>query len=178
MNIAIFGSAFNPPTLGHADVINQLLELTLPFDQISLVPSFKHAFNKKMMPYDMRLTMLDLFVSDMRNKKLSVLPIEHEIYRQDTPVYTFDLLSHIQKELYPSDNLSFVIGPDNQQNWHKFYKSEEIAQRWDVIHVDERINIRSTTVRQLLNQNKSVNKFVTQSVAEYLEQNVDKASTL
>ena len=45
MNVAIFGSAFDPPTLGHADAVQFLLE-TKKFDQVWLVPSFRHAFAK------------------------------------------------------------------------------------------------------------------------------------
>ena len=48
MRIAVMGSAFNPPTLGHVDVIEQALANA---DRVWLVPSFRHAWGKEMAPY-------------------------------------------------------------------------------------------------------------------------------
>ncbi|MEM0910896.1 MAG: nicotinate-nicotinamide nucleotide adenylyltransferase [Pseudomonadota bacterium] len=168
MHIAIFGSAFNPPTLGHADVIKQVIETHPYVNEIVLVPSFKHAFDKKMMDYYKRIAMLELFASDLCCEKVKVVAIEHLMCRGDTPVYTFDLLEYIENEVFPNARLSFVIGPDNQQNWHKFYKSDEVAKRWHLLCVQERIHIRSTTVRKLLSDNQSIAKLVTTKVNGYL----------
>lgn len=169
MNIAIFGSAFNPPTLGHADVIQQLLDSVAVFDTVLLVPSFKHAFDKRMMDYKARIAMLNIFARDLNKDKVEVLAIEHEICQNDTPVYTYDLLTHIEDALFPDANLSFVIGPDNQQNWHKFYKAKEITERWNIVHANERINVRSTQVRQHLVDNNRFDNLVTAGVHEYLK---------
>ena len=37
LKIAVFGSAFNPPHMGHADVVTQALA---HFDRVILVPNF------------------------------------------------------------------------------------------------------------------------------------------
>lgn len=42
--IAVMGSAFNPPSLGHKDVVEQALTQC---DQVWLVPAFRHAWGKK-----------------------------------------------------------------------------------------------------------------------------------
>ncbi|HIB77351.1 MAG TPA: hypothetical protein EYO58_06995 [Flavobacteriales bacterium] len=42
--IAVFGSAFNPPHLGHMDVVRQCLSHV---DQVLIVPSARHPFGKK-----------------------------------------------------------------------------------------------------------------------------------
>ena len=85
MNIAIFGSAFNPPTLGHADAIAWLTE-SGQFDQIWLVPAFKHAFAKDMLDYRKRIALLAKFVTDLANQTVFSHPIEHLISRNDQPV--------------------------------------------------------------------------------------------
>ena len=46
--IAVMGSAFNPPSLGHKDVVEQALKQC---DQVWLVPAFRHAWGKKMAAY-------------------------------------------------------------------------------------------------------------------------------
>ncbi len=45
--IAIFGSAFNPPSLGHKSVIESLSH----FDLVLLEPSIAHAWGKNMLDY-------------------------------------------------------------------------------------------------------------------------------
>ncbi|MEF1220429.1 nicotinate-nicotinamide nucleotide adenylyltransferase, partial [Photobacterium damselae] len=46
--IAIFGSAFNPPTLGHLSVLERLSQ----FDKVLVLPSYAHAWGKVMLDYE------------------------------------------------------------------------------------------------------------------------------
>jgi nicotinate-nucleotide adenylyltransferase len=168
MNIAVFGSAFNPPTCGHKDAIEYVLENT-KVDNVLLVPSFKHAFAKDMVDYETRLHMLKLFVEDIKNPRVKELAIEHQIHSDsDKPVYTYDLLSFMQQKLYPQANLSFVVGPDNKANWHRFYKAAEIEQTWSLITVPERINVRSTAVREGLVKGSDISTMVTPRLSAFL----------
>lgn len=41
--IAIIGSAFNPPHLGHKDIIEPSYK---DYDEILLIPSYRHVFGK------------------------------------------------------------------------------------------------------------------------------------
>lgn len=41
--------------------------------------------------------------------------------------------AHRLQALYPEDELTFVIGPDNLLHFGKFYKADEILQRWTVM---------------------------------------------
>ena len=58
MKIAVFGSAFNPPSLGHKSVIERLSH----FDKVLLVPSLSHAWGKEMLPFDTRIDMVLTFI--------------------------------------------------------------------------------------------------------------------
>jgi nicotinate-nucleotide adenylyltransferase len=175
MNIAVFGSAFNPPTRGHKDAIEYVLKHGDQVDAVFLVPAFKHAFAKHMADYDTRLHMLKLFVQDINDARVTALSIEHQIQKDsDTPVYTFDVLSFIQSNLYPEAKLSFVIGPDNKANWHRFYKAQEIEKIWSLIEVPERIAVRSTSVRETIGanleiKNLEIKSMVTPRVASFLK---------
>ena len=56
--IAVFGSAFNPPSLGHKSVIDSLSH----FDLVLLVPSISHAWGKQMLSYEIRCELIDAFI--------------------------------------------------------------------------------------------------------------------
>lgn len=171
MKIAIFGSAFNPPTLGHEDAVRYVLENDRNIRTVFLVPSYKHAFAKQMADYETRIEMLNAFERDLGDKRVQVRAIEHTIASPEKPVYTYDLLTHIQCKIASCDKLCFIIGPDNALNWDKFYKAEEIKNQWELIVVPERKTIRSTMVRQQLNNGENVAHLVTPSVCDYLEKN-------
>lgn len=166
-SIAIFGSAFNPPTLGHADAINYLLQ-TDKFDLIYLVPSYSHAFAKQMLDYTIRTEMLNAFVSDLKLENVKTLSVEHEIAAPNTPVYTYDLLTYLSETTLKAAQLTFVIGPDNQENWHKFYKSDAIVKKWGLCVVPERKKVRSSLVRSALTEQKPVSDMLTHSVEQII----------
>lgn len=170
VNIAVFGSAFNPPTEGHKDAIKSILGISPSFDKILLVPSYRHAFDKQMLDYSHRLNMLKPFTAEIAEPKVIITDIEKDLARHDEPVYTFDLLEHLNQNIYPGANLTFVIGPDNQKNWHKFYRSAEISQRWNLLVVPQRKPVRSTTVREALMHDQPIDEMVCAGVKDYILQ--------
>ena len=172
MKIAVFGSAFNPPTRGHEDAIRYVFENDIDIEKVLLVPSFKHAFAKQMADYALRVKMVEAFVKDLKDQRVQAHAIEEQIATPQNPVFTFDLLAHIQAQLSDNDELCFVIGPDNAANWDNFYRSEEIKDRWQLITVPERKAIRSTLVREKLKQGLDVSGFLTPSVENILKDNV------
>jgi nicotinate-nucleotide adenylyltransferase len=170
MNIAVFGSAFNPPTKGHQDAINFVLEDEKAFDKVLLIPSLRHAFSKQMIDYATRKKLVSLFVSDINDPRVIDLLIEHKVKpNSEEPVYTYDLLDFIEREMYPKARLTFVIGPDNVANWHKFYKADEITKRWSVLAVPERLPLRSTMVRDTIKARLSVDTLLTTQVEAYIQ---------
>lgn len=166
--IGILGSAFNPPTLGHLDVLQQAAEV---FDHILLVPSAAHAFAKEMLPFTDRLKMLEAFMASAGVPcGLEICTTEADLYRQnpEKPVYTFDLLEHLEA-LYPEAQLGFIRGPDNADptTWQRFYKAREIEQRWIIFTAEERRPIRSTQVRELLSMRELDDNSI-KALASYL----------
>ena len=162
--IAVMGSAFNPPSLGHKDVVEQALTQC---DQVWLVPAFRHAWGKKMAPYEYRCQMVKLFTQDLADPRVSMHAIEHKI-ATDKPVYSFDLLEALQAQLRPEDQLFLVIGPDNAAAFDKFYRADDIRRRWQLLVVKERISVRSTKIRAALQHHKTVSAMTTPGVAAFL----------
>ena len=176
--IGVFGSAFDPPTLGHQDVLQQA---AAHFDKILLVPSASHAFNKKSQPFSIRVEMLKHFAQEAEvDTVLEVCELEAQLLENNPqkPVYTFDLLSALE-HLYQGDvQLSFIRGSDNANPdvWRRFYKAKDIEQRWSLFTARERITARSSKVRALLksatsaDKQNSLDKYLLPSIKHFIQQ--------
>lgn len=162
--IAVMGSAFNPPTLGHADVIEQLAE---QFDAIWLVPAYAHAWGKAMAPYAARCAMLTIFIRDLANPKVSLMAVEQEI-AGDGPVYSIDLMEYLTRHAPAATSLSLVLGPDNQAALDRFHRADELTARWPCFFARQRLAIRSTTLRAALAAGEPITQLTTPGVARYL----------
>ncbi|ENI4130504.1 nicotinate-nicotinamide nucleotide adenylyltransferase [Vibrio fluvialis] len=161
--IAVFGSAFNPPTLGHKSVIDSLEH----FDRILLVPSISHAWGKEMLNYEIRCQLIDAFISDLDSNKLERCTVEQDLINPGESVTTYAVLERLQ-EIFPNADITFVVGPDNLFNFGKFFKSKEILQRWSVMACPEKVKVRSTDIRQRLAEKGDVSSMTTPSVEHLL----------
>ena len=168
MKIAVLGSAFDPPTLGHLDVIKQCLE---QFDEVWLVPAFSHAFNKKMRPYFHRTQMAAALVEDIAIPAVKLVACEHLITRTSpkAPVYSIDLLDYLKKQ-HPDNQYALVIGSDNVKVFDQFYQAGKLKTDYSPFFAVERVNVRSTMVRQAISKGASIQAYVSPGVANYLRQ--------
>ncbi|UUM33061.1 nicotinate-nicotinamide nucleotide adenylyltransferase [Vibrio japonicus] len=164
--IAVFGSAFNPPTLGHKSVIESLSH----FDKVLLLPSIAHAWGKDMLDYDERCALVDAFISDLDVDNVERSTIEEKLYQPGESVTTFAVLQALEAQCEDCE-LTFVMGPDNLINFSKFYRAEEILKRWAVMACPEKVNVRSTDIRNALQIKADVSHLTTPKVWRML---VDK----
>lgn len=166
--IAIFGSAFNPPTLGHASVLARLTH----FDRVLLVPSFAHAWQKKMADFELRCEWLRLFVDELPQTNLEMSTIEASL-ENGKAITTWKLLHALQNE-YPDAALTFVLGPDNFFNFAQFYRADDILKQWTVLACPQTINIRSTTIRERIALQQDISNLTTPRLAKLLLENQNK----
>ncbi|SHO56956.1 nicotinate-nicotinamide nucleotide adenylyltransferase [Vibrio quintilis] len=164
LRIAVFGSAFNPPTLGHQSVIESLSH----FDRILLVPSIAHAWGKLMLPYPVRCQLVDAFIGDLGNPAIVRSDIEEQLYQPELHVTTHAVLQALQVR-YPADELTFVVGPDNLLQFGSFYKADEILQQFSVLACPEKVPVRSTVIRQQIRQGKPISQMTTPSVEKLIQ---------
>ncbi|WP_155858995.1 nicotinate-nicotinamide nucleotide adenylyltransferase [Enterovibrio calviensis] len=157
--IAIFGSAFNPPSLGHLSVLQRLSH----FDLVLLVPSYSHAWGKKMADFTKRCQWVEGFIGDVECRNLSLCTDEENL-GQSSAVTTWALMEHIQNQ-YPTSELTFVLGPDNFLSFNKFFRSVDIVRRWSVLACPEVVPVRSTDIRNKLENGSSIDSLTTPSVA-------------
>ncbi|WMS85905.1 adenylyltransferase/cytidyltransferase family protein [Pleionea litopenaei] len=188
--VGVLGSAFNPPHLGHKDILNQVNH---EFDELLLVPSFRHAFAKTMVPFADRLAMVSIMAqayyleATMHNRSLTpvlVSDIERRLgEKTNSPVYTYHVLEALEdcyKRAGEMVELVFILGPDNVSfdTWSKFYKADEIRKRWSLRSVSERIKIHSSDIRTLIANyprpeklfKARFNRFMDNPVADYIFQ--------
>lgn len=165
MKIAVFGSAFNPPTYSHLKIIEHLTSL---FDKVLVVPCYSHNFGKKMIAFDDRLEMAKLLVSHINNQ-VEVSDIEADLFKKDVSK-TYLLLKALQKNL-PEDVLVFVCGEDNgsPENWVKFYKYDLIDKEFNKYVMPDQGMTRSTLVREKLSRGESVADHTKKEIVEYIE---------
>ncbi len=163
--IAVFGSAFNPPSLGHKNVLESLTH----FDLVLLEPSIAHAWGKDMLDYSLRCELVDAFIKDLTLKQVQRSAVEPALYQPGHSVTTYALLERLQ-ELYPDDNITFVIGPDNFFHFSKFYNAEKITRRWAVMVCPQQVHVRSTDVREAIDFQRDLSKLTTPSVIKLLRE--------
>lgn len=182
MQVGVFGSSLNPPTMGHINVLRQSLA---QFSRIFVIPARKHAFHKALISFQHRMNMLELALQSMNKEsqqRIEILDIEANILTDgDQPIYTYDVLEALSD--YCSQNnldhqLSFIIGPDlaEPKTWQKFYRYQDIEKKWQIHIVEQEVSVRSEIVRDIIKkyskdlQKLKVNlpQYVSNSVADYI----------
>ena len=66
--IGVFGGSFNPIHLGHA-LLAIMTQQTKPFDSVVLVPVYKHAVKRDLLPFEDRVQMCKLAVATFGDVK-------------------------------------------------------------------------------------------------------------
>jgi nicotinate-nucleotide adenylyltransferase len=187
MNRGLFGASFDPPHLGHAEVVEQLIK-TKKLDQIFLIPTRQHPLGKRLSPASDRLAMVELMMKNLdlptaRRVQLST----YELDRAE-PSYSYDTLTAFRQH-YPEDQLTWIIGSDNIDTFHLWYRYQDILKEFPVAvyprpgystsdllpgmhkiaNVPE-VAISSTLVRERIEGGESINDLVTPAVAGYIQE--------
>lgn len=179
--IGILGGTFDPPHIGHM-LIAKEVQLTCNLDEIWFIPTNdpphkKHANAEAKDRFAMLCEMT-------RNEPTwNVLDIE---LKRKGKSFTIDTVSKL-KQLYPSDQLHFIIGADMVEYLPKWHKINELITLISFICVQRPmfrlkspypmkevyiydINISSTMIRRRLIDGKSPHYFVEESVYNYIKE--------
>lgn len=166
MKYFYFGSAFNPPHLGHAVSISGLIN----DNNVIYVGACKgHAFGKEMIDLSHRKQMAKLWINDLfSGKNVFYSEIEEE-FDKDI-VYSFDVLNKFKDQ---GKQVTLIIGPDNEANWPRFFKYKEIDEMFGKVVTKEELGIRSTMCRNEASKDNhlKLKSMVTPSVYQYIMDN-------
>jgi nicotinate-nucleotide adenylyltransferase len=190
MKIAILLGAFDPVTNGHIQLANFVSK---HFDKVWIVPSFKHAYDKKTVSFDDRLNMLNLAIE--KYPKLVVSDFERE-FKPDHG-RTYELVKELLYSRYAKGNeFSIVIGQDNAEDIFNWYNHKSLLSMMSFTVVtrkgvlvnkntdwylkqphlylkddcDEIMEISSTTVRGLLRD--PIKRFDKGLLSNYINEDV------
>ena len=184
MNVTLYFGSFNPIHTGHLIIANHLLNFT-ETDEVWLVISPQSPFKKKANLADSfdRLHLVELATEGNDQIKPSTIEFELPI-----PSYTIDTLTYLA-EKHPQHRFSLMMGSDNIKNLQKWKNYEMILEHYRIfvyqrpgslseafmdhprVHYLEGplLNISSSYIRKLIQDEKSVQYLVSGKVYDYLE---------
>jgi len=113
MRLGIYIGSFNPPHIGHIDVVNYLLENNY-VDKVLIVPTLGYWDKHDLAPIHDRINMLKFFETD----KIKI-DEDHNSYQ-----YTYQLMRALSKDY--GNELYLIIGADNVIDFDKWKEYQEL----------------------------------------------------
>lgn len=128
MKRAIFGGTFNPIHKGHINLMKNAREAA-GLDEIILMPS-KIPPHKK--PLDLADDKIRLHMCRLAAEAFDRISVSDYEIREPRISYSVYTVRHF-KELYPDDELYFIMGGDMLLSFHTWYMYEEILEAVTII---------------------------------------------
>lgn len=126
--VAIYGGAFNPITIGHIQVAQFLLNTSGEFDEVWILPAYKHMYGKHMESPEHRLEMCRLAAKVDNRIKIFDYEIKNQLAGE---TYYFVKKLKEEKELTEQFHFSIIIGLDNAntfENWVNYELLERLIR--------------------------------------------------
>jgi len=139
-SIAIFGGSFDPPHIGHLEIIKKALD-SLPIKKLYVIPAFISPFKKgHFAPANLRLRWLKKITAFDERVEVSDIEIKKE-----KKSYSIETVNHFAL-LY--DTIFFIIGADNLKTLHKWHKFDELNKKvkW-VVATRDKIKISDRYIK-------------------------------
>ena len=129
MNIIIFGGAFDPIHNGH---MNMAIKAQKTLNgEVFFVPAPISVWKDSSAPIEDKINMLELAIKGYKHFHID----RFEADSGKDVNYSIDTVKHY-KELYPNDNLYFLIGTDQVNKFHKWKDASLLAQLSQIIFYD------------------------------------------
>lgn len=125
VSVALIGGAFDPIHNGHIAMAEFLLNDTKSFDEVWLVPCYRHLYGKLMAPAKLRLEMCRIAASEDKRIKVCDYEIVNELAGE-----TYYFLNKFLEEPFSKDEyrFSYAIGLDNANAFHKWKNYEYLEK--------------------------------------------------
>lgn len=121
---AIFGGTFDPPHLGHTQAVQGLFEKP-GVKQVMIMPAATPPHKPAQCTIEDRLKMTELCFKNFSNVMINFFEIEIYRKRPNQLNYSFNTIKAISQDI-PSSKLAFVIGTDQLEKFHTWYRFPEI----------------------------------------------------
>jgi len=129
MKIGIFGGSFNPIHVGHIALARQMKTLA-GLDEVWLMVSPQNPLKQgstDLLDDQLRyqLARLALHGED------GIVACNYELHLPK-PSYTWNTLEHLHQD-FPQHSFILLIGGDNWQNFHRWYRAEDIMRQYEMV---------------------------------------------
>lgn len=178
--IGVFLGSFDPPHIGHVNVITAALNSGL-VDVVAVIPAFKNVWKDTSTSFGLRYEMTKMMFKGIPN--VAVIPVEEEI-GEGNPVPTYKTLDFI-RERHPFRIITSIETYQEIPQWQqgeRILKENEFvivdASHFDNSSLDYRtteniiyapdIDICSTTIRNMVKEGKIIAPFVTDEISELI----------
>ena len=122
MNIFLYGGSFNPPHLGHREVVSALCSVLHPERFLIIpdrIPPHKDMAADSPLPED-RLRLCKLAFGDIPGVEISDIELKRE-----GKSYTYDTVSALRQK-YPQDHFTLVMGTDMFLSFEEWYRFRDL----------------------------------------------------
>jgi nicotinate-nucleotide adenylyltransferase len=123
VEFGVYGGSFDPPHVAHALAVSFAL-CVHGLERVLIVPTYAHAFSKRLADFDDRLHMCELTFAHLR--QVEICTIEREL---PAPSFTLKTLQALQAR-HPQVQLRLLVGTDiltETHAWHDFAGVERLA---------------------------------------------------
>ena len=127
--IGIFGGSFNPIHNGHIALAWQLKELAA-LDEVWLMVSPQNPLKQgsaDLLDDRLRYQMARIAL----HGEDGIKACDYELHLPK-PSYTWNTLQHLRQD-FPDDTFLLLIGGDNWQNFHRWYRAEDILREHRIV---------------------------------------------
>lgn len=128
-SIILFGGTFDPIHNGHLHIAS-MVKSRLNADKVIFVPA-KNPRWKDPSATSSRLEMLELAIKDYKDFEIS----KFEINSSEKVNYSIDLAKYF-RNIYPVDKIYFLIGYDQLEKLHLWYKIDELKDLVKIVAVN------------------------------------------
>lgn len=180
--IGILGGTFNPIHNGHLEIAKAAME-EFELSRVIFLTSGNppHKKDRKILDAAIRHIMVKKAIENIDG----FFACDYEVKKGDYS-YTVNTLRHF-KELYPEDEIYFIIGGDSLRDFDKWYKPEEIVRLCKLLVYDrdggekdsdfaaqihgKRIEISSTKIREMIKRGEDISGLVPDAVSGFIKRN-------
>ena len=125
--LVLYGGSFNPPHISHV-LFSVMLHCLMPQARILVVPTWRHAFDKTLLPFEWRLRMLHAVLDGFPNIEISA--IEREL--QQPKSYTVNVVKALQRK-WPDHRICVAVGADIVPTLPQWYCIDELMSLADFV---------------------------------------------
>jgi len=125
IKVAILGGAFDPIHNGHIEVAQAVLNYSKSFDEVHLMPCFKHAYGKNMASAIDRVTMCNIAAIVDGRIKVSEFEITNQFSGETYHLVKSLMELESSKDTY---DYSMIMGQDNANTFDKWFNYELLEQ--------------------------------------------------